>query len=114
MSYPYEGVPCVDPNDPNCGLSRQNTVVIIYVFSTFGLVLMVLLCMFYICHRYGQRLDREAQRNQQLARQVGVLGSPSFSGIAALLCSDQLNFLQDIENKLVPIKQACFIEQPDG
>lgn len=23
-------------------------------------------------------------------------------------------FLQDIENKLVPIKQACFIEQPDG
>lgn len=22
--------------------------------------------------------------------------------------------LQDIENKLVPIKQACFIEQPDG
>ena len=66
----YDDYSC-DPNVPgDCDLTRQNTVVLICVFSTFGLVLLVLLGMFYVCHRYGQRLDIEAQRNLQLARKV--------------------------------------------
>ncbi|KAL0031125.1 hypothetical protein WJX77_004918 [Trebouxia sp. C0004] len=70
-------------------MPHQDTVLLIYVFSIFGLVLLLMFSSFYACHLYAQRLER--------------LNPPNPAPPA-----------QDAEGRLVPMKQAFFIEQPDG
>ncbi|KAL0036621.1 hypothetical protein WJX79_002968 [Trebouxia sp. C0005] len=70
-------------------MPHQDTVLLIYVFSIFGLVLLLMFSSFYACHLYAQRLER--------------LNPPNSAPPA-----------QDVDSQLVPMKQAFFIEQPDG
>ncbi len=39
-------------------MPHQDTVLLIYVFSIFGLVLLLMFSSFYACHLYAQRLER--------------------------------------------------------
>jgi hypothetical protein len=39
-------------------MPHQDTVLLIYVFSIFGLVLLLMFSSFYACHIYAQRLER--------------------------------------------------------
>ncbi len=39
-------------------MPHQDTVLLIYVFSIFGLVLLLMFSSFYACHLYHQRLER--------------------------------------------------------
>ncbi len=39
-------------------MPHQDTVLLTYVFSIFGLVLLLMFSSFYACHLYAQRLER--------------------------------------------------------
>lgn len=69
-------------------MTHQNAIMLIYVFSTFGLVLLLLLGVFYVCHLYGQRLDREARQNQAAADLVSCF--PAQAPLCHWLCSHSL------------------------
>ena len=49
-----------EPGFEDCSqaMPHQDTVLLIYVFSIFGLVLVVMMCSFYACHLYAQRAER--------------------------------------------------------
>ena len=66
---PYN--PC-DLDDDTCTsqMSHQDTVLLIWVFSIFGFVLVLLVCSFYACHLYAQRLERLHPRTTAAAPQV--------------------------------------------
>lgn len=153
-------------------MPHQDTVLLIYVFSIFGLVLLLMFSSFYACHLYAQRLERLNPPNTappaqvcnsvqwtadcspvstaalhanpgnkctlaqiQVARRTSVaifqrdhtVQCPTFdvghcteyvcvrfhSGLGPRI-DLLLRALQDAESQLVPMKQAFFIEQPDG
>ena len=74
--YGYTGTSDACPpngDDPSCsgqGVPHQDTVLLIYVFSIFGLILTAMICSFYACHLYAQRCERRRFRNAPLAIQV--------------------------------------------
>lgn len=64
--------PVCDPHDVDCSQSmpHQDTVLLIYVFSIFGLVLVLMICSFYACHLYAQRSERLRLLNAPPPQQV--------------------------------------------
>ena len=54
-------------------MPHQDTVLLIWVFSIFGLVLVLMIGSFYACHLYAQRLERLNPMPAAQAQQVGVL-----------------------------------------
>ena len=61
MEYWVAPSECNSYNPPaSCSqpMPHQDTVLLIYVFSIFGLVLLLMFSSFYACHLYAQRLER--------------------------------------------------------
>ena len=66
---------CTDNySSPGCSetMPHQDTVLLIWVFSIFGLVLVLMIGSFYACHLYAQRLERLNPMPAAQAQQVGV------------------------------------------
>lgn len=51
-------------------MPHQDAVLLIYVFSIFGLVLVLMFSSFYACHVYARRLERLHPANPAQAAQV--------------------------------------------
>ncbi len=86
-------------------MPHQDTVLLIYVFSIFGLVLLLMFSSFYACHLYAQRLERLNPPNPALPAQVcssvhwTADMQPNFDCCFACKSSKQMHFSSILDSQ---------------